>query len=82
MNGHFFLSTIVFALDPYRLTHNNSVCMWKDDGCNRPLIPKGGPPAFQSRPLGGHGLVGCYGDKEMIIADAHDAKKKKEKNDL
>lgn len=56
--------------------------MWKDDGCNRPLIPKGGPPAFQSRPLGGHGLVGCYGDKEMIIADAHDAKKKKKKNDL
>lgn len=52
--------------------------MWKDDGCNHSLIPKGGPPALQIRPPGGHGLVGRYGDNETIVVDAHDAKKKRD----
>jgi len=51
--------------------------MWKDNGCGHPLIPKGKTPAFQIMPLLGHVLIGCYGDKDMAIEDAHYANQKK-----
>ena len=47
--------------------------MWKDDGRDRPLIPKAKPLTFQIKPPWGHVLVGCYRDKEVTTADAHDA---------
>jgi hypothetical protein len=51
--------------------------MWKDNGCGHPLIPKGKTPAFQIMPLLGHVLIGCYGDKDIAIEDAHYANQKK-----
>lgn len=62
------------------LPWNNLVFMWKDDGCDHPLIPSGKLSALQIRPPWGHAIVKCYGDKEVIIKDSHDVKRIEKKS--